>query len=74
MERATERGITQDEIVDAIDNPLSEKPVKWDNLGRPSFQRIGEAATTAINPESKKLTSTWKTHKKLRNKLKGGET
>ena len=74
LERATERGITQDEIVDAIDNPLSEKPVKWDNLGRPSFQRIGEAATTAINPESKKLTSTWKTHKKLRNKLKGGET
>lgn len=74
LERATERGITQDEIVDAIDNPLSEKPVKWDNLGRSSFQRIGEAATTAINPESKKLTSTWKTHKKLRNKLKGGET
>lgn len=71
LERAAERGISKNDIVDAIDNPLSEKPIKWDSLGRPSFQRIGETATTAINPENRKLTSTWKTHKKLRNKLKG---
>ncbi len=71
VEQAAKRGITKDEIIDAIDNPLDEKPVKWDENGRPSFQRIGESATTAINPENRKLTSTWKTHKKLRNKLKG---
>lgn len=71
LERAAERGISKNDIVDAIDNPLSEKSIKWDSLGRPSFQRIGETATTAINPENRKLTSTWKTHKKLRDKLKG---
>lgn len=71
VEQAAKRGITKDEIIDAIDNPLDEKPVKWDENGRPSFQRIGESATTAINPENRKLASTWKTHKKLRNKLKG---
>lgn len=71
VEQAAKRGITKDEIIDAIDNPLDEKPVKWDENGRPSFQRIGESATTAINPENRKLASTWKTHKKLKNKLKG---
>lgn len=71
VEQAAKRGISKDEIIDAIDNPLDEKPVKWDENGRPSFQRIGESATTAINPENRKLASTWKTHKKLKNKLKG---
>ena len=71
VERAAERGITKADIIDAIDNPLAEKSVKLDSNGRPSFQRIGESATTAINPENRKLTSTWKTHKKLKLKLKG---
>ena len=71
VERAAERGITKAEIIDAIDNPLAEKPVKLDSNGRPSVQRRGESAKTAINPENRKLTSTWKTHKKLKLKLKG---
>ena len=71
VERAAERGITKLDIIDAIDRPLDEKPVKRDGEGRPSFQRIGENATAAINPENRKLTSTWKTHTKLKNKLKG---
>lgn len=71
IERAAERGISKEAIINAIDHPIDEKGVKWDSSGRPSFQRIGEDATAAINPESKKLTSTWKTHTKLKNKLKG---
>lgn len=71
VERAAERGITKEEIINAVDYPLDEKPVILDSKGRPSFQRIGESATTAINPENRKLTSVWKTHKKLKLKLKG---
>lgn len=70
LERAALRGISKSEIIDAIDNPLAEKPVKFDKDGRPSFQRIGESATTAINPENRKLVSEWKTHTKLKLKLK----
>ena len=70
-ERLAERGLTIENIIDAIDNPIGEKPIKTDKDGRPSFQRIGKNATVAINPENSKVTSMWKTHTKLRNKLEG---
>lgn len=47
---------TSDEI-DALKNPLDVRPVKYDNMGRPSQRYIGNKAEVAINPETNKIVS-----------------
>ncbi|MBQ9208520.1 MAG: phage minor capsid protein [Oscillospiraceae bacterium] len=63
LDQAINRGVTVDGMLDAVDNGLMDKPVKVDEFGRPSFQRIGEKATVAINPDSYTVISTWPTGK-----------
>lgn len=72
--RAAERGISKEDIIDSLDNYLKEKEIRYDEEGKPSFQRIGETVTTAINPQNRKLVSVWKTHSKLSAKLKRSKT
>ena len=65
-----ERDVTVESLKDAILHPLQIKPVKYDELGRPSFEVIGEKATIAINPETGNIVTTHKTHSKTVKKLK----
>lgn len=69
LDQAIERGVTVDEMLDAVDNSLMDKPVKIDELGRPSFQRIGSKATVSINPDNYNVTSTWPTGEKTLKKI-----
>lgn len=70
VERMAERDVTVESLKDAILHPLQIKPVKYDELGRPSFEVIGEKATIAINPETGNIVTTHKTHSKTVKKLK----
>ena len=66
------RNVSIEGIKDAIIHPLKMSETKYDSLGRPSLQVIGEKATIAINPEDGNIISTWPTHTKLARKLKRG--
>lgn len=66
------RNVSIEGIKDAIIHPLKMSETKYDSLGRPSLQVIGEKATVAINPEDGNIISTWPTHTKLARKLKRG--
>ena len=71
--QAVKRNITNNQIADALKNPLNVTDVKYDNQGRPSKKYIGEKATVAVNPENGNIVTVHGTHTKLLNKLKGGE-
>lgn len=63
------RNVTMESVLDAINNPLDIKAVKYDEDGRPSFNVIGRKATVAINPETGTLITTHPTHTKTMEKL-----
>lgn len=73
FDRMDERGISIEEIKEAIDHPLKIGEIKTDTLGRRSFVVVGEKTTVTINPDTGVITTTHKTHSKLAKKLKGGE-
>ncbi len=73
VDQMANRNVTVEAIQDAILNPLDTKPVKYDDLGRPSFTVIGKKATIAINPETGTITTTYPTHSKTAKKLMKGE-
>ena len=70
LHRMEDRSVSLDAILDALENPLDIKPVKYDDQGRPSFVIVGEKATVSINPDTGKLTTTYPTHTKTAQKLK----
>ncbi|WP_179413723.1 DUF6443 domain-containing protein [Mucilaginibacter sp. E4BP6] len=57
VERAIERGVTEEAISDALQNPLKILGTKIDDLGRPSQRVIGRLAEVVINPETGKIIS-----------------
>ena len=61
-----ERGISIDDVIDADKNPLHRKPMKIDELGRPSYQQIGRNATIVVNPDTDEIPSVWPTGTKTR--------
>ena len=65
-----ERGISVDNVVDALTKPLSVGKIKVDSQGRPSRPYIGEKATAAVNPDNGNIVSTWPTGAKRAAKLK----
>lgn len=73
FDRMDDRGISIEEIKEAIDHPLKIGEIKTDKLGRRSFEVVGEKTTVTINPDTGVITTTHKTHSKLAKKLKGGE-
>lgn len=70
-DRMESRKISADHILDAIKNPIDSTPIKYDALGRPSYEVIGRKVTIAINPDTGIITTTWPTKTKLANKLIG---
>lgn len=69
-ERLAERGITLESIKDAVENPLHKSEVITDEQGRPSQKYIGEQTTVAINPETGKIATSWKTGTRTRKKYR----
>ncbi len=70
LEQAVKRGVDSKAINGAIRTPLHVKPVKTDEHGRRSQQYIGEDATVAINPDTGKVISAWKTGRQTRQKYR----
>ncbi len=70
LDRANERGVTNDAIIDALENPLFIRDVIVDNLGRKSQRFIGDAATVNVNPDTGKIVTVWKTGEKTRKNIR----
>lgn len=70
--QAANRKITAKNIIDAVQNPLYIKPVKFDSNNRPSQNYIGKSATVAVNPESGVISTVWETGSKTRARFKKG--
>lgn len=69
-DRKEERGITEEDIQDTLDNPLEIGEVKIDKNGKKSYKIIGEKCTVYVNPETGKRITVHKTHSKTIRKLK----
>ena len=73
LQRAVERGVTRESILDALASPLKVEEVKLDKLGRPSQRFIGQKAEVVINPETQQVVSvnptSTKKFEKLNNEL-----
>ncbi|RCW31952.1 DUF4258 domain-containing protein [Marinilabilia salmonicolor] len=59
--RAIERNVNQNNINDALKNPIKVSDVKIDQLRRPSVKYIGKGATVIINPETGKVITVYPT-------------
>ena len=57
LSRATERGVSNDAILDAIKRPLKINVVKIDEMGRQSQRFIGKHAEVVINPKTGQIIS-----------------
>jgi hypothetical protein len=66
FERMAQRGVSKDNIVDAILNPLHKTPPKIDAKGRESYRIIGSRATLAINPQTRNIATAWPTGERKR--------
>jgi len=73
LQRAVERGVSRESILDALASPLRVEEVKLDKLGRPSQRFIGQKAEVVINPETQQVVSvnptSTKKFEKLNNEL-----
>lgn len=70
VDQAITRGVKPANILDAVKNPLKTTAIKFDSRGRPSYKAIGERATVAINPETKKIVTVHPTSTRVAEKLK----
>lgn len=68
IDRAKERGVSKEGIIDALTNPLYIKPLRYDEQKRPSQRYIGREAVANVNPEDGSLITVWKTSSQLRRK------
>jgi tetratricopeptide (TPR) repeat protein len=69
LERAIQRGVSKESILDTLASPLKIEDVKIDSLGRPSQRFIGQKAEVVINPETKQVVSVNPTSTKKYEKL-----
>jgi hypothetical protein len=69
MQRATQRGVSENAIFGALANPLKVKEIKIDHLGRPSQRFIGREAEVVINPSTNQIVSVNPTSTKKVDKL-----
>lgn len=65
LERRQERNISNDDVLDALFNPLKVGNLILDKKGRPSKKYIGKKVTVVINPDTNKEITSWKTSSKL---------
>jgi len=57
LNRAIERGVKPNAILDAVKNPLKTGNVVTDQLGRQSQRLIGRSAEVVLNPQTGKIIS-----------------
>jgi hypothetical protein len=57
LDRAIERGVKPDAILDAVKNPLKTGSVVTDQLGRQSQRFIGRYAEVVVNPQTGRIIS-----------------
>jgi len=57
LNRAIERGVKPNAILDAVKNPLKTGNVVTDQLGRQSQRFIGRSAEVVLNPQTGKIIS-----------------
>ncbi|MCI0382229.1 MAG: hypothetical protein L0207_04160 [Chlamydiae bacterium] len=69
LQRAIERGVSKEAILDAIEAPLKIEEIKIDRLGRPSQRFIGKKAEVVLNPETQQIVSVNPTSTKKAEKL-----
>ena len=62
--RANERGVKKIDILHTLKNPLDRKKPKQNVKGMWSYKLVGKYSTIYINPITKKITTTHKTHTK----------
>ena len=67
-ERMSERGVTQEQVDDAIANPLHRDQVKTDSQGRRSQKIVGREATAVVNPDTGVIITTYRTKSRYRRK------
>ena len=65
-ERFMERGVTLDDVIDAIDNPLKRYPVR---VSDGAYRIVGKKATIGVSAFDGKITTVWKTSDKKVEKL-----
>lgn len=70
-ERKKERNVSDDDVRDALYNPIHKGDVKTDQYGRRSQQIIWKNATVVINPDTGARITTWKTGQQRRRKYGG---
>lgn len=68
VDRAVERKVETQTIIDALKNPLEIKEIKYDEHGRPSQKFIGKDTSVVINPSTGNVATTHKTGKRIRRK------
>lgn len=69
FDQAKLRGVSVDDIPEALTNPLKIGKIKINDNG-PSKKYIGQKATVAVNPENGNIITVWRTSSKKVKKLK----
>lgn len=69
LERAVQREVSKESILDTLASPLKIEDVKIDSLGRSSQRFIGQKAEVVINPETNQVVSVNPTSTKKYEKL-----
>ena len=69
LERAIERGVPIDGIIDGLTHPLKIGEIVVDELGRKSQRFFGNTVTVNINPDTGNIITVWKTGKSTKKKL-----
>ena len=77
LERAIERKVSRDSVIEALESPLKIETIRIDELGRPSQRFIGKRTEVVINPDNQQIvsvnpTSTKKAEKLTREMFNGG--
>lgn len=68
IDQKWERNLHLEDLKDTFTNPLDYGKITYNKEGLPSVKIIGRKVTTYINPETQKLTTWHRTHKKTREK------
>lgn len=67
-ERMSERGVTQEQIDDAMANPLHREQIKTDSLGKRSQKVTGREAMAVVNPDTGVIITTYRTKSRCHRK------
>lgn len=66
LDQMADRGVSAEQVGDALRNPIFVDGVKYDEEGRPSRRHVGRWATVARNPKTKVIITVYRTGRKAR--------